>query len=124
MNKPKLSPTKIIVSLLIIFTIGCPTGTFAADLAVGTLSCKEWIEDRNTDTNYINKSVDQSWVIGFLTAYAEGTKINFLAGVKEKDIFHWIDKYCSTYPLKRIDDATLILAHELKRKMAVKPKSE
>ena len=124
MNKLKLFQMKIFGSLLIVFTIGCPTGILAADLAVGTLSCKEWIEDRTTDTNYINKSVDQSWVIGFLSAYAEGTKTNFLAGAKEKDIYHWIDQYCAAHPLKKIDDVSLTLAHELARKKTVKSKSE
>ena len=115
---------KRIGSLLIAFAIGSPTGSFAADLAVGTLSCKEWTEDRTTDTNYINKSVDQSWVTGFLSAYAEGTKTNFLAGVKEKDLFRWIDQYCASHPVKKIDEVSLTLAHELARKMTIKPKSE
>jgi len=124
MKKLKLFQIKIIGSLLLVFTIGSATSVFSADLAVGTLSCKEWTEDRTTDTNYINKSVDQNWVIGFLTAYSEATRTNFLVGVQEKDIYRWIDKYCANHPVKKIDDVSLTLAHELAQEMKTKPKPE
>jgi hypothetical protein len=111
---------KKILSLLTAFAIGFPFCSAAADLVVGTISCNEWVEDRTTDTNYINKSVDQSWVMGFLSAYAETTGTNFLAHVNPQSIYSWMDKYCANHPRKKIDDAALILAHQLMQQMKSK----
>ena len=59
--------------------------------------------------------------MGFLSAYAETTKTNFLANVKPQSIYSWMDKYCGSQPMKKIDDGALILAHQLIQRMKSKP---
>jgi hypothetical protein len=104
---------KVIEYWLIALAISFSINSFAADLVVGTISCKEWVEDRANNTNNFNKSVDQSWVMGFLGAYAIATKTNFLINVKTQTIYDWMDKYCADHQANKINDGVLILAHEL-----------
>jgi len=108
---------KKILFVLTAFAIGFSSCGSAADLIVGTISCKEWVADRTMEINDLNKSVDQSWVMGFLSAYGETTRTNLVANVNPQSIFSWMDKYCASHPMKKIDDAVLVLAHELKRQV-------
>jgi hypothetical protein len=108
---------KILFSLLIAFAIGFPMASYAADVVVGSVSCKEWTADRTAEHSYMNKSVDQNWVLGFLNGYATTTGINFLDGVKTQTIFKWMDKYCASHPSKNIDDGSLVFAHEIIRQI-------
>lgn len=108
---------KTIKCWLIVLTISFSINSVASDLIVGTISCKEWIEDRSNDTDSFNKSVDQSWVMGFLSAYAMATRTNFLTNVKTQTIYDWMDKYCASHPSNKIEDGVIILAHELIQNM-------
>jgi hypothetical protein len=108
---------KVIKYWLIALAIGFSNNSFATDLVVGTISCKEWVEDRANDNNNFNKSVDQSWVMGFLSAYAMATRTNFLINVKTHTIYEWMDKYCASHQSNKIEDGVLILAHDLIQKM-------
>jgi hypothetical protein len=108
---------KVIKSWLFALIFGFSINAFAADLVVGTISCKEWAEDRANENNNFNKSVDQSWVMGFLGAYAKATRKNFLINVNTQTIFDWMDKYCARHPSQKIEDGVVILAHELILKM-------
>ena len=108
---------KILKSLLIAFAIGFSISSNAADVVVGSVSCKEWVTDRTANSNFFNKNADQSWVIGFLGAYSEATRIPFLENVKTQSIYNWMDKYCASHPSEKINDGALALAHELIREM-------
>jgi hypothetical protein len=111
------SGIKVFQYALIALAIFCPLNSFAADLVVGTISCKEWVEDRSNGSNSFNKPVDESWVMGFLGAYAKATRTNFLVNVKTETIYIWMDKYCASHQSNKIGDGVLILAHELIQKM-------
>ena len=112
---------KFIFNLLLLFAFSFTLAEAADEITVGTISCREWIEDRSTDTNYINKSVDQSWILGFLSSYSVTTRINFMAEVPAKSIFIWMDKYCANHTNKKIDEGALILAHQLTEKVQHSP---
>jgi hypothetical protein len=108
---------KILLLLLTSLALGFSESSHADDIAVGSVTCKEWIIDRASKADYLNKDADQSWVIGFLSAYSEATRINFLDNIKLQSIYTWMDKYCANHPLAQINDGALILANGLIRKM-------
>ena len=115
--KLKLSLMKIMMPLLIASAIGCSTNSYAIEITVGSISCKEWLEDRGSESDYTNKYVDQSWIVGFLGGYSTATGIDFLTDVKTQAMYVWMDKYCASHPLKKVDDGSVILVHELIQKM-------
>jgi len=108
---------KIVISLLIACLLGFPINSYSGALVVGSVNCREWIADRANVSDYMNKNVDQSWVVGFLSGYSVTANIDFLADIKTQSIYVWMDKYCASHPNKKIDDGSLQLVHELIDKM-------
>jgi hypothetical protein len=102
---------KILIVLLLAFTVGLPLNGRAADLVVGSVTCTEWLSDRAAKTDYMNKNVDESWVMGFLSAYSATARVPFMEGIKPAAIYSWMDKYCKNHPKNTIDDGALHLAH-------------
>ena len=108
---------KILMPLLLAFITSLSLNSYAADVVVGSVNCREWIVDRTSNSDNSNKYVDQSWVIGFLSGYSVATRTDFLDNIKVVYVFSWMDKFCATHPLAKIDDGALSLSHELIRKM-------
>ena len=113
MNLLNLSMKNILSPMIIALAMGYSINGNATDIVVGSVSCKEWIEDRTGESDSFNKNVDQSWVISFLNGYSAATKIKFLTNVKSEYVFNWMDKYCTSHPQDKINDGALILAHQL-----------
>ena len=108
----------IILKLMFIaLALGFSVGGNATEIVVGSVSCKEWIEDRAGNSDSFNKNVDQSWVVSFLNGYALATKIRFLDNVKTGYVFNWMDKYCASHQKDKINDGALTLAHQLIQQM-------
>jgi hypothetical protein len=103
--------------MFIAFTLGFSIYANATDIVVGSVSCKEWTEDRAGTSDSFNKNVDQSWVISFLNGYSVATKIKFLTDIKSENVYHWMDKYCKSRPQDKINDGALMLAHQLIQRM-------
>jgi hypothetical protein len=112
----ELFQMKIIMLFLIASAIGFPINIYAADISVGSISCKEWIEDRASESDYTNKYVDQSWVVGFISGYAVVSGTDSLLDIKIQAMYIWMDKYCASHPLKKVEDGAVNLVHELVRK--------
>ncbi len=102
--------------MFIALALGFSVSGNAADIVVGSVSCKEWIEDRAGSSDSFNKNVDQSWVISFLNGYSKTTKIKFLTNVRSEYVFNWMDKYCTSHQQNKINDGALVLAHHIYRK--------
>ena len=78
----------------------------------GGRSCGVWIEDkRNKDTRA--EIGNQNWLIGYLSGLASAWNKDILAGTDNPSIFLWVDNYCQTNPLMRLDDAAEALARDL-----------
>ncbi len=103
--------------MFIALALGFSVSGNAADIVVGSVSCKEWIEDRAGSSDSFNKNVDQSWVISFLNGYSKTTKIKFLTNVRSEYVFNWMDKYCTSHQQNKINDGALVLAHQLIQEM-------
>ena len=86
-------------------------------IVVGSISCKEWVADRASESDYRKKYIDQNWLVGFLGGYAMSNGVDFLAEVKTQSVYTWMDKYCASHPQKKIEDGAIILVHELIQKM-------
>jgi hypothetical protein len=103
-------------------------------LDVGANTCSEWVEARkvrgdSADVMYA------AWLYGYLNAVsallqAEARsavflgkndqrlieKADILRHVEPTDVNAWMDQYCQTHPLDKIEDAIRILVSELKQK--------
>jgi len=78
----------------------------------GFSSCGGWVQDRAENNGWPHLS-DESWVLGFLSGLALGTKEDVLKRADDPSIFLWIDNYCQANPLKRVTDAVMELFSEL-----------
>lgn len=78
------------------------------------LSCGKWLEVRKQSNQ---KSWDaESWLTGYVSGLAVGSKRDFLRRTDEASILYWIDKYCRESPLSSPTAAVKALSDEIQRK--------
>jgi hypothetical protein len=81
----------------------------------GTLSCREWSNDRTQATPTLGLSLHPAqvaWVLGFVTgANATGP---YLLKTDRAAIEHWIDSHCAANPLTSLAEAAMLLVAALR----------
>ena len=101
-----------------IFIAGLLLFSFAADAGIvlgpGSASCVTWNADRQR--NEAHSQLNQSWVLGFVTAYNLYKPASQDSSPKPMDsrgMMAWIDNYCDANPLKDIFDAAQALVEDM-----------
>ena len=85
----------------------------------GSRSCGTWIEGRQK--NDFASLINEAWLVGYLSGVAVATGRNALQGTDNESLFLWMDNYCKSSPLSRIDEGGDTLFIELaKRNNALK----
>lgn len=74
----------------------------------GIRSCGEWVNDKE-----ILAFGNQTWLIGYLSGLAVGTKKQLLSGTDNQSIYLWVENYCRANPLRSLSDAGNALYFEL-----------
>jgi hypothetical protein len=78
----------------------------------GGRSCGVWIEDRRSKDK-LGEIGDMNWLIGYLSGLTSAWNKDILAGTDNSSIYLWVDNYCQTNPMMRLDDAAEALARDL-----------
>jgi hypothetical protein len=80
----------------------------------GGHSCGQWIEDRHNHLS-LESLVDQSWVVGYLSAYNEWGPGNgdVSSHTDTPGMVAWIDNYCAGHPVEVLGDVTSRLMLDL-----------
>ncbi len=101
-----------------VFIAGLLIFSFATDAAVvlgpGSASCVTWNGDRQRNESH--SQLNQSWVLGFVTAYNLYKPVSQGGSLKPMDsraMMVWIDNYCDANPLKDIFDAAQALIEDM-----------
>jgi len=84
--------------------------------AKSTLSCVEWIQDRQVDSP--SGSAESIWLLGFLSGVAWSDGKNILKDIDKSFIDVWMDKYCQDNSLSTVANGAVILYAEIKVKKA------
>jgi hypothetical protein len=100
-------------SLLLAVLIALMTTSAHGVKIRGAPSCGAWTEDR--PMRNLSSLVQQSWLLGFLSALAMETQKDFIAGTDNPSLFLWMDNFCGANPLKDVADGGYQLYTELAR---------
>lgn len=82
----------------------------------GPPDCGKWLTHQK-DLSYRN--VYSSWLMGFLSGVAMGTKKDFLGKTSPESTFFWMDKYCLENPLETTVWGSMQLIDELKKQKGI-----
>ena len=132
---------KLFRMILLVFAIGVPLPSHAAELSAKVLSCGKWIAEQannnNLDEDYMgykqwlnsNLSMDYMGYKHLLLRYIDGLAISdgnkFLDSADEESIFlwakkehlfAWMDNYCKNNPLSYMSDGAVIFYRDLKQR--------
>jgi hypothetical protein len=74
-----------------------------------TPTCTEWLEQKGSELHDGNVM----WLFGYLSGLSNALGKDFLVGTESDSLVLYVDKYCSTNPLKHLGYAANDLASEL-----------
>jgi hypothetical protein len=101
-----------------IAVIGLLLLSLTADAAIvlgpGSASCVTWNGDRRRNESH--SQLNQSWVLGFVTAYnlyRPASQDGSPRPMDSRAMMVWIDNYCDANPLKDIFDAAQALVEDM-----------
>lgn len=95
------------------FAIGFSTNSNAL-FVMGNRSCEMWVKNSvGIDVIY---ATNISWLSGYLSGVAVGSKVDFLKTVDVNSLDLWMNNYCTKNPLKTVGEGADILVIELKKK--------
>jgi hypothetical protein len=117
MKKPVLCA--VILCLQIAVADSCNAFTV---LGPGSQGCGEWVIRRaDKDRFWVQKLSIEVWVLGFLSGVSTDNKGHDILGdVDAESLFLWIDNYCKSNPLQKVESASEALAVELIKKAILK----
>ena len=105
-------------TIRIVSVVGLLLFSLVADAAVvlgpGSASCVTWNGDRQRNESH--SQLNQSWVLGFVTAYnlyRPASQNSTPRPMDSRGMMAWIDNYCDANPLKDISDAAQALIDDL-----------
>jgi hypothetical protein len=98
----------LIAALVATFLYWTPTVAPASEIREAK-DCGEWLRERQSK----EKHAEQSWMLGYLSGLAVGTKRDFLRGTSSEALKLWVDNYCKVNPLNNLGVAGAELAKEL-----------
>ncbi len=96
----KIMKARLIAIFLTVF-LGTSDIRAGTVIGSGTMSCGEWIAEKNE----IMRNTHISWVVGYLSGANAIHGGDFLNGYEYLGIAGAIDKYCRENPLKRVYSA-------------------
>lgn len=82
----------------------------------GISSCGEWVSHNNDQVKWRA----QTWLLGFLSGLAAGTKKDVLDSTDNESVYLWMDNYCKANPLKGTHDGAGYLYLELMEQKGIK----
>jgi hypothetical protein len=94
---------RLVVIALLMLTLGQSLPSRAQDvkmIGIGSSSCGFWLELRD---HRKSESAEQ-WVLGYLSGAAMWTDFDILRNVDAFGIWRWLDEYCRTHPLEKIEN--------------------
>ena len=110
--------------MLIVFTLGTSAHCHATAVRgsnneagiyiVGEVNCDEWINDHSHDL--ATASLEEYWLVGFLSGIAVGSKTDFMENTDPNSIFKLMDNYCSSH----LTDSTANGANEIMNDLIIK----
>lgn len=110
---------KIIYILLITFNLSFISTNAYAVLLAGAPSCSSWIKQKETAS--WESAADNTWLLGFISGYAQYSNTNVLKRINDlSSLYLWVNNYCRTNPLNKVNDAGDALFKELKKKNGLK----
>ncbi|SEJ40735.1 hypothetical protein SAMN05192539_1010142 [Paraburkholderia diazotrophica] len=95
--------------LAIATAVNCPDVAHATT-AMGVPSCGQWIARKNSVSD---KATSESWLLGYLSGLATGTRVDILRDTDYDSLIAWMDNYCNTHPLERVSGGAAQLYIEL-----------
>jgi len=101
-----------IVTICLLLTLFCPTGSFSYDYFFGSTGCGELVSDSNKNNDEIPTFM-MSYILGFIA----GT--NYMKDRESpggESLSLWVLNYCKQNPLSSFNDALTSLDRELDRK--------
>ena len=114
----------LVAAFTLIGTVLAAADDMATTFGVGSRSCDIWIEKRHNPIDTIAVGFYLEWVNGFLSAVnnviGPREKIDILRqptqGPDYKDLYIWIDNYCTANPRSSIAQAAKALSGDLIRR--------
>lgn len=105
---------KILVLLVFVGFVGASINASAVEIR-GAPSCKDWLQDNNTDKFSSSPSNIHSkgWLAGYLSGLAVTTGKDYLRGTDNEFIFNWMSNYCNANPSQDLSQAGQIFAKRL-----------
>jgi hypothetical protein len=101
---------KMLNAVFLLVGLLVATGAYSAVMAIDSASCEEWKSDQG-----MSKSLDQMWLLGYLSGMTVRTDKDLLKGIEVTTIYQWMDNYCVDNLLKGVVDGGIDLYSELKK---------
>ncbi|MEM5382732.1 hypothetical protein VSR68_03890 [Paraburkholderia phymatum] len=99
--------------LVISSAVNCP-GAAHATTAMSVPSCGQWIARKNSSSD---KATSESWLLGYLSGLATGTRVDILRDTDYDSLMVWMDNYCNAHPLERVSGGAAQLYLDLQGRM-------
>jgi hypothetical protein len=79
----------------------------------GTMTCEAWTTARR-DPHGSGGLMNEQWVVGFLSGIGSMVlgELDPLHGLDADAVYHWMDDYCRSHPLEKIEAAARVFIQE------------